>query len=179
MVKLTDWARRVGVHPKTASRWCQRGMLPVPAHQLPTGTILVETAPEPQARAVALYARVASWDQKADLNRQLGRLAAWAADHRFQVVRTEAEVGSGLTGRRRRLMRVLADAAISAIVVEHRDRLARFGVEYIDSALSAQGRRVLVIDPRERTDDLVRDMVEVLTVFCARLYGPRSARNRA
>ncbi len=69
---------------------------------------------------MALYARVSSWDQKADLDRQLGRLAAWAADHRFQVVRTEVEVGSGLTGRRRRLMRVLAEAAIAAIVVKAR-----------------------------------------------------------
>ncbi len=60
VVKLTDWARRVGVHPKTAYRWFQRGLLPVPAHQLPTGTMLVETAPEPQARAVALRALTAA-----------------------------------------------------------------------------------------------------------------------
>jgi putative resolvase len=75
-------------------------------------------------------------------------------------------------------MRVLADPAISTIVVEHRDRLARFGVAYLDAALRAQGRRVLVIDPGETTDDLGQDMVDVLTAFCARLYGRRSARNR-
>ena len=65
------------------------------------------------------------------------------------------------------------------IVVEHRDRLARFGVEHLEAALSAQGRRIVVADPGETTDDLVRDMIEVLTSMCARLYGRRGARNRA
>jgi putative resolvase len=64
-------------------------------------------------------------------------------------------------------------------VVEHRDRLARFGVEHLEAALSAGGRRVLVADEGEVDDDLVRDMTEVLTWFCARLYGRRGARNRA
>ncbi len=178
-MKLTDWARQAGVHPKTARRWFHQGVLPVPARQLITGTILVEPPPEANGAGAALYARVSSWDQKADLDRQLGRLRAWAARAGLAVVRTEAEVGSGLTGGRRRLMRLLADPAISTIVVEHRDRLARFGVEYLDAALRAQGRRVVVTDPGETTDDLVRDMVDVVTAFCARLYGRRSARNRA
>jgi putative resolvase len=65
------------------------------------------------------------------------------------------------------------------IVVEHRDRLARFGVEHLEAALSAQGRRIMVADPGETTDDLVRDMIDVLTSMCARLYGRRGARNRA
>jgi putative resolvase len=65
------------------------------------------------------------------------------------------------------------------IVVEYRDRLARFGTEQLDAALAAAGRRVLVADPGETNDDLVRDMIEVLTSMCARLYGRRGARNRA
>ena len=89
------------------------------------------------------------------------------------------EVGSGLNGRRPRLRRLLADPAVRFIVVEHRDRLARFGVEQLEAALAAQGRRILVVDPAEATDDLVRDMIDVLTSFCARLYGCRGARNRA
>ncbi len=77
-MKLTEWARRAGVHPKTAYRWFHRGVLPVPARQLPTGTILVDTPQGSALDGVALYARVSSWDQKADLDRQLGRLRAWA-----------------------------------------------------------------------------------------------------
>ena len=90
-----------------------------------------------------------------------------------------SEVGPGLNGKRRKVMRLLLDATITAIVVEHRDRLARFGSEYIEAALAASGRRLIVVDPSERNDDLVQDMIAVLTSFCARLYGRRSARNRA
>jgi len=65
------------------------------------------------------------------------------------------------------------------VVVEHRDRLARFGVEYLEAALSAHGRKVVVTDQGETADYLVRDMIEVLTSMSARLYGRRGARNRA
>ena len=68
---------------------------------------------------------------------------------------------------------------MATIVVEHRDRLARFGVEHMEAALAAQGRRVLVADAGETTDDLVREVIGVLTSMCARLYGRRGARNRA
>ncbi len=162
-----------------AYRWFDRGVLPVPARRLPTGTILVNTPQPLQDGTTALYARVASHDQRADLDHQLARLTAWATQHGYTVGVTEAEVGSGLSGRRRRLMRLLANPAVSTIVVEHRDRLARFGAEYVEAALAACGRRLVVVDPAETTDDLVRDMVDVLTSFCARLYGHRSARNRA
>jgi hypothetical protein len=73
----------------------------------------------------------------------------------------------------------LVDAAAGLIVVEHRDRFARFGAEYVEAALSAQGRRLLVADPSEVDDDLVRDVTEILTSLCARLYGRRAAANRA
>ena len=89
------------------------------------------------------------------------------------------EVGSGLNGKRPMLRRILSDPDAKVIVVEHRDRLARFGVEHLEAALSAQGRRIVVADPGETTDDLVRDMIEVLTGMCARLYGRRGVRNRA
>ena len=84
-----------------------------------------------------------------------------------------------MNGRRPKLRRILSDPSVTVIVVEHRDRLARFGTEALDAALAAAGRRVLVADPGETGDDLVRDMIEVLTGMCARLYGRRGARNRA
>lgn len=97
----------------------------------------------------------------------------------FEVGQVVAEVGSGLNGKRPKLARVLSDPSATVIVVEHRDRLARFGVEHLQAALSAQGRRIVVVDAGETADDLVRDMIEVLTWMCARLYGRRGARNRA
>jgi putative resolvase len=180
-MKLSDWAAQQGVHYQTAWRWWKRGTLPVPARQLPSGTILVDVpaaAPHTRGRLV-VYARVSSHDQRADLDRQVARAVGWASEQHLAVDQVVTEVGSGLNGRRPRLARLLADAQVATIVVEHRDRLARVGVEHLEAALAAHGRRLLVADPDETADDLVRDMIEVLTSFCARLYGRRGARNRA
>jgi putative resolvase len=153
-------------------------MLPVPAHQLATGTILVDQ-PTKVVPGVAVYARVSSGDQRADLDRQVARLTVVATDRGLAPTKVVAEVGSGLNGHRTKLMALLRDASIGTIVVEHRDRLARFVVEYLEAVLAAQDRRLVVVEQAEMADDLVRDMVEVLTSFCARLYGRRSARRRA
>jgi len=68
---------------------------------------------------------------------------------------------------------------VTTIIVEHRDRCCRFGAEYVEAALEAEGRALVVVDPSEVDDDLVRDATELLTSLCARLYGRRSAANRA
>src|SRR6266851_2271774 len=137
-VNLTEWAHAQGIHVTTAYRWYREGRLPVPAQKV--GRVILVSpgtaaAPSPQGGA-GLYARVSSHDQEADLDRQVARLSAWAAQAGLPVVMVEA-------------------------------------------ALGAHGRRMVVLDGSEVTDDLVRDMIEVLTSFCARLYGRRSARNRA
>jgi putative resolvase len=180
-VNLTEWARAHGVHPQTAYRWFREGALPVPAVRVNQRTVLVspDTAVGSAATAYGLYARVSSHDQKPDLDRQVARLTAWAADAGGQVVRVEAEVGSGTNGSRAKVRRLLADPKVTTVVIEHRDRLGRMNTELVESALSAHGRRLVVLDDGEVDDDLIRDMVEVLTSFCARLYGRRSARNRA
>jgi putative resolvase len=183
-MKLSDWARANGVHPKTAYRWWRTGTLPVPARQINARVILVDDAASanraaPELSAVGLYARVSSHDQRSDLDGQVARLSEWAAKAGARVLRIEAEVGSGMNGARAKVRRLLADPAVRTVVVEHRDRLGRMNVELVEAALSASGRSLVVLDPAERDDDLVRDMTEVLTSFCARLYGRRSARNRA
>lgn len=180
-MKLAAWARANGVHPQTAYRWFRQGRMPVPARRLPSGTILVEVpgSDDEPDQGAALYARVSVHDQRADLDRQVARLAAWAAENGLGVVEVVTEVGSGINARRPKLARLLADPTVTMIVAEHRDRLARFGVEQLEAALSAQGRRLVVVDPGETSDDLVRDMIDVLTSFCAQLYGRRGARNRA
>jgi putative resolvase len=157
--------------------------MPVPARRLPSGTILVEVPGSGHDggldQPAVLYARVSTHDQRGELDRQVTRLSGWATAQGVTVAEVVTEVGSGLNGRRPKLRRVLADPRAAMIVVEHRDRLARFGVEQLEAALSAQGRRLVVVDPGETSDDLVADMVEVLTSFCARLYGRGGARNRA
>jgi putative resolvase len=178
-MKLSVWAKQQGIQYKTAWQWFRAGILPVPSTQLSTGTILVHPPEAKTAGRVALYARVSSHDQKADLDRQTARLVTWATEHDLQVAQTVTEIGSGLNGHRSRLLGLLKDPTIETIVVEHRDRLARFGSEYVEAALAAGGRKVMVVDETEMKDDLVRDIIDVLTSMCARLYGRRSAKNRA
>ncbi|MFG2949962.1 IS607 family transposase [Streptomyces adustus] len=177
-MRLSEWARQQGVSYQTAWRWVKDGKMPVPVRQAPSGTWLVEVpAVEASGRVVA-YCRVSSADQKTDLERQTARVVAGANGLGLAVAEVVAEVGSGLNGRRRKLHRLLSDPNAAVIVVEHRDRLARFGVEHLDAVLSASGRRLVVLDPTETADDLVRDITEVLTSMCVRLYG-RAAKNRA
>lgn len=181
-MNLKEWAQAQGVHPQTAYRWFREGILPVPAERVGLRTILVNveanTAPD-VVGGVGLYARVSLHGQKADLERQVARLSQWAAKAGHRVVRVESEVGSGMNGGRTKARRLLADPDVTTVVVEHKDRLGRMNTELVEAALCAHGRRLVVLDDGEVEDDLVRDMVEVLTSFCARLYGRGSAKNRA
>jgi putative resolvase len=176
-MKLIIWAELQGISYKTAWRMWKAGQLPVPAEQMATGTVIVHA--ESRAQGVALYARVSSTDQEADLDRQLSRLTEYAIAQKLVVVDAVKEIGSGLNGDRKSMLRLLRNPQVQIILVEHRERLMRFGFEYVEAALAAQNRRIMVIEPDEMTDDIVRDMTEVLTSMCARLYGKRCAQHRA
>ena len=121
------------------------------------------------------YARVSSHEQEPQAN----RLWAYAGQNGITLDRVVTEVASGWNDRRPKLRRLLSDPRVGTILVEHRDRLARFGVDLVDAMLQARGGRLLVVEDKEVDDDLVRDMTEILTCFCARLYGRRCAANRA
>lgn len=177
-MKLSVWAKQQGVNYRTALNWFHAGELPVPARQLPSGTILIDP-PVTVSGLVVAYCRVSSHDQESDLERQAGRVLTLCSERGIRIDRTVTEIGSGLHGRRTKLRTLLADPKVSTIIVEHRDRLARVGVEYLESALAAHGRTVVVLDDAELPDDLARDLTEVLTSMCARRYGPRSAARRA
>ena len=179
--KLSDWAKENGVHYRTAMVWMHEGKLPVPVVRTPGGHYrVVEKAPDqPASGKSVLYGRVSSHDQKSDLTRQMDRLRTFASCLGLQDVDAVEELGSGLNGRRPKLLKLLADPSITRIVVEHRDRLARFGVEYIEAALKAQGRSLIVAEAGEQKLDLVQDFIDVVTSMCARIYGRRAASNRA
>lgn len=180
-MNLAEWAETQHIHPQTAYRWFRAGKLPVPAERV-GGLILVGDLSGDDARlsgTTVVYARVSSADQKADLDRQVARVTAWATSNGYSVDHVVTEVGSALNGKRRKFLRLLRNPAVTTIIVEHRDRFARFGAAYVAGALDAGGRRMVVVDDGEVDDDLVRDMTELMTSLCARLYGRRSAAHRA
>ena len=171
-MNLTAWSRLYPyastsrLHPGGTST----GKLPpeLQVEQLPNGRYYGVVPPANDGRCV-LYARVSSNDRKADRDRQVGRVVEWAKAQGPRPDEVVREIGSGVNGNRRGLRRL----------VEHRERLCRFGFEYLEAALGGRGPRVVLMDGNEVDDDLVMDVTEVMTSLCARLYGRCSARRRA
>lgn len=178
MIRLTEWAAQQGISYLTAFKWSQRGKVPG-LHRAVSGRLFVDVPAPPAGTKTVLYGRVSSHDQAADLDRQMERLRSFAASRGLVVAREVRDIGSGLNGHRKRLVAILEDADTAVVLVEHRDRLARFGVEYIEAALRAQGRRVVVCNDGEQKLDIVQDFIDVVTSMCARIYGRRAATNRA
>jgi predicted site-specific integrase-resolvase len=177
-MRLNVYAKKMGVTYKTAFRWWKAGKLD--AYQMDTGTIIVrEPATAQEASSVALYARVSSADQKEDLERQMQRLKDYAAAHGYQVTKMVSELASGLNDKRPKLMKLLTDPSVGIVVIEHRDRLTRFGFNYIEQLMQMQGRRLEVIFPSDTDNDLVDDFMAVITSMASRIYGRRTSKRRA
>lgn len=109
----------------------------------------------------------------------MARVTAWATSNGYFVDSVVTEVGSACNGKRRKFLGFLSDPTVTMIIVEHRDRFARCGAGYIAAVFDAERRPMVVIDDAEVDDDLVRDMTELMTSLCARLYGRRLAAHRA
>ena len=177
-MRLSQYATKMGVSYRTAFRWWKAGKLD--AYQLDTGTIIVREPVSTQVPAnVALYARVSSADQNEDLERQMQRLKDYAAAKGYRVTRTVSELASGLNDSRPKFLKLLTDASIGTIVVEHRDRATRFGLAYIEQLMAMQGRRLEVIFPSDTDTDLVDDFIAVITGMASRIYGRRTSKGRA
>jgi putative resolvase len=176
-MKLSVYAKQQGISYQTAWRMWQRGELP--AHQLPSGTVIVDVLPQPQAvrpQKVAVYARVSSAENRKNLDGQAERVAAFCAAKGWQVAKVVKECGSGVNDQRPQFLALLADTSISPIVVEQKDRCSRFGVAYIQTLLKTQGRELVIVNEAEEEQaDLMQDFVAIITSFCARLYGRRRA----
>jgi predicted site-specific integrase-resolvase len=175
-MNLAAWAQRNGVARVTAYCWFHAGLLPVPARTV--GRLILVDEPSEKACAclrTGVYARVSSADQKADLDRQVARVTAWATAQQIAVDKVVTEVGSAFNGYRRKFLALLGDPSVGRIVVEHRDRFCRFGSEYVQAAVAAQRRELAVVDAAEVDEDLVGDMTEIVMS----MYGKRAAENRA
>ncbi len=180
-MNLAEWAEAQNIHTQAAYCWFWQGKPPAPARRV-GGLIMVGDlsgdSPQPE-EMTAVYARVSSADQKADLDAQVARATAWATSNGCSVDQVVTEVGSALDGKRRNFLGRLGNPTVTAIIVEHRDRFARFGAEHVAGALDAGDRGMVVVDDGEVDDNLVRDMTELMTSPCARLDGRRSPSHQA
>ncbi len=177
-MKLSQYAKQQGISYKTALRWFKSGA--IKGYQAPSGTIIVtvdESIEKPEK--VAIYARVSSAEQKANLERQAERLSQYCEARGYQVAKVVKEIASGLNDSRPKLLALLKDTSITRIVVEHKDRLTRFGANYLETLFETQGRALEVVNLAENDkEDLLADLSSVIYSFCARLYGQRRAKRK-
>jgi predicted site-specific integrase-resolvase len=149
-----------------------------------TGTIIITDAPPETAvtvaeQKVAIYTRVSAAENKDNLEGQAKRLMDYCAAKGYRITLIVKEIESGVNDARPKLMKLLTDPSVTLIVVEHKDRLTRFGFNYLDKLLAMQGRKIEVINLAEDgKEDLVQDFVSIVTSFCARLYGQRRSRRK-
>lgn len=182
-MKLSEYAKQQGVRYETAWRWFRDGK--IKGRRVGAHTILIEeerpssAAGDGQVGQVAVYARVSSAENKSNLDSQAERLVAYCAARGYQVSKVVKEIGSGVNDNRPKFLALLADPAISRIVVEHKDRSTRFGFRYIETLLQTYGREIEVVNHAENsTDDVLADLTSIIYSFCARLYGQRRAKRR-
>lgn len=178
-MKISEYAKRVGITQLTARSWFHKGLIPG-AYQLETGTIIIpENAHttdnnKAQIDKTVIYARVSSNEQKEDLKRQAKRLTEFAISNGYIIDKTYTEIASGLNDNRPKLNKILQDEHITRIIIEHKDRVTRFGYNYIETLLKRNNVEIITVNPSlNDKEDLINDFISVITSFCARIYGQR------
>lgn len=180
-MKLSEYAHKMGVRYETAWRWYRDGK--IQGRRIGPRTIIITedqaAAPIAKIERVAIYARVSAAENRPNLESQTERLVAYCGSRGYQVSKIVKEVASGVNDSRPKLLALLEDLSISLIVVEHKDRLTRFGFRYLDTLLKSQGRSIEVVNQAENDqEDLMADLIAILYSFTARLYGQRRAKRK-
>lgn len=177
-MKLSKWAQKQGISYTTAWRWFKAGKLPSKSYKTETGTIIVEDAVETNTQNVVIYCRVSSHDKKADLDRQVERCLNYTISKGYQVSKIYKETASGMNDDRKEFWKMI-DTNPTNIIVENKDRLTRFGFNYIDRLMKKLNCSVEVITPLlDDETDLIKDMIAIVTSFCCRLYGARRGQHK-
>ena len=175
--KVSIYAKNNRVTVRTVWRWIKEGKVKI-ERTITGGVLVVEDSPIKDEKIV-IYARVSSSENKDNLERQKQRLLDYSSAKGYKINQAVCEIGSGLNDKRSKLEKVLMDKTVDRIIVEHKDRLARFGLNYIEKLLYLDGRVLEVVNPVDNNkDDLMQDFVSIITFFTARLYGLRRTRRR-
>jgi putative resolvase len=176
-IKLSTWAKQNSYTYRGAFNVYRRGGIPG-AHKSPSGAILVDVVEDEPTKPehTIVYARVSSSENKSNLDSQADRVCQFCTARGWVVNETVKECASGLNDRRPKLQKILKENKATRLVVEHKDRLTRFGFEYLKTLFD--GDIVVINETKEDEQDLMQDFVSLVTSFCARLYGQRRSHRR-
>lgn len=175
-IKLSQWAKQNGYTYRGAYDMYLRGQLP-DAFRMASGSIFVnQVAATNQSKTeyTAIYARVSTPKQKDDLTRQVEYIEMFCVANGWQIDKVYKDIGSGLNDNRQQLNQLLSNDKITQVVISDKDRLTRFGFNYIKKLLENKNCTIVVINNASTdTDDLMQDFVSVITSMAARVYGLR------
>jgi len=176
-MKLSAYAKRIGVCYQTAYNHFLSGQIDG-AYQLPSGTIIVpEKNIDKKKEHNVIYARVSSSQNKSNLDAQVKRISDFCSASGIAVHEIVKECASGLNDNRPKLTKILSERVASSIIVEHKDRLTRFGFRYIE-ILYPECKIIVINRADEDKDDLMSDFISLVTSFCARIYGLRRSKRK-
>ncbi len=176
-MKLSQYAKEIGVCYKTAWNLYKANKIPG-AYQLQSGTVIVPNNINEQQqtnKGVILYARTSSSQNKKLLENQVERLKDYAFAKGYKIKQVVKEYGSGLNDERKQLSQILKDNDYDKIIVENKDRLTRFGFNWIQLLT---GNRIEVInEAKEKDEDITKDLISIIHCFSARIYGLKRSQN--
>ncbi len=178
-IKLSEYARQMGITYKTAHDWWKQGKIEN-AYMSESGSIFIKEKAigDGRDKRVVVYARVSNQNRKNEMQYQVQRCLDFCASRGLVVADTYYEVASGMNDRRKKLWDML-NSNPTTIVVENKDRLTRFGFNYLNNLLMRSGCNILVMNDNDNDEqDLMKDMIAIVTSFCCRLYGLRRIKNK-
>jgi excisionase family DNA binding protein len=190
LLRPKEVCQRLGISYSTLSRWVREGRIKAirtagGKYRIPESEVrrIIEGVPAGEVGAV-IYARVSSSDQKSDLERQVQYLTQYCTAKGYKVVDVLTDIASGLKTDRRGLLKLfeyVVDKKVGVVVVAYRDRLTRFGFEYLEYFFRQYGVRIEVVlgeEPKDAHRELVEDLIEIVTSFAGKLYGLRSRKKK-
>ncbi|EKA93541.1 IS607 family transposase [Fusobacterium periodonticum] len=185
-IKASEYAKKMSLNVRTVYRYYHNGK--IKGYQdKETGTIFIlnpfknENNEDNLKNKVVLYARVSSSENKTNLESQLEKLRLFASAKGYQIVKEIKDIGSGLNDNRSKLNELFEKELnnFEILLVEHKDRLTRFGFNYIDILLKSHNKKIEVINLVDNNkEELIQDFVSVITSFCARIYSQRISKRK-
>ena len=177
----------LGVSTRTIQRWDKQGLIktvrtPKGRRRIPLSEVKRLLRQITNERRAVIYARVSSQKQDKDgnLERQIERLLKWAKENNYEVVKVFKDTASGINDKRKnfwKMMEFIKQEGIPYLIVEFHDRLTRFGLEYIKALLNEYGTELIIVEKKmskDKMEELVEDLITIITSFTARIYGARS-----
>ena len=184
LLRPKEACQLLSISYSTLLRWIREGKIRAVTteggkYRIPYSEIKKYLEKREETRAV-IYARVSSADQREDLERQINYLTNYATAKGYKVVEVLKDIASGLNTQRKgllRLFKLVEGRSVDVVLITYKDRLTRFGFEYLEEFFSTMGVRIEVVfgkEPKDATQELVEDLISIITSFAGKIYGMKS-----